>query len=112
MGTDHSAVWVIAEQIDCHLQSVSLQLIGRARKLADQLQTSVEVILLGDNIEQQARQLIAAGADRIYLGNAPELEVYQPELYTEIVVKLAAEHQPEIILIGSPIALILCLIRN
>ena len=101
MGTDHSAVWVIAEQIDCHLQSVSLQLIGRARKLADQLQTSVEVILLGDNIEQQARQLIAAGADRIYLGNAPELEVYQPELYTEIVVKLAAEHQPEIILIGS-----------
>jgi electron transfer flavoprotein alpha subunit len=95
MGTDHSAVWVIAEQIDCHLQSVSLQLIGH------QLQTSVEVILLGDNIEQQARQLIAAGADRIYLGNAPELEVYQPELYAEIVVKLAAEHQPEIILIGS-----------
>ena len=101
MGTDHSAVWVIAEQIDCHIQSVSLQLIGQARKLADQLQTSVEVILLGDNIEQQARQLIAAGVDRIYLGNAPELEVYQPELYTEIVVKLAAEHQPEIILIGS-----------
>ena len=101
MGTDHSAVWVIAEQIDCHIQSVSLQLIGRARKLADQLQSSVEAILLGDKIEEQARQLIAAGADRVYLGNAPELEVYQPELYTEIVVKLAGEHQPEIILIGS-----------
>jgi electron transfer flavoprotein alpha subunit len=101
MGTDHSAVWVIAEQIDCHIQSVSLQLIGRARKLADQLGTSVEAILLGDKIEEQARQLIAAGADRVYLGDAPELEVYQPELYTEIVVKLAREHQPEIILIGS-----------
>ena len=50
MGTDHSAVWVIAEQIDCHLQSVSLQLTGQARKLADQLGTSVEAILLGDNI--------------------------------------------------------------
>jgi electron transfer flavoprotein alpha subunit len=101
MGTDHRAVWVIAEQIDCHLQSVSLQLIGHARKLADQLGTSVEAILLGDNIEQQARQLIAAGADSIYLGNAPELEVYQPELYTEIVVNLVREHKPEIILIGS-----------
>ena len=97
----HRAVWVIAEQIDCHLQSISLQLIGRARILADQLGTSVEAILLGNNIKQQARQLIAAGADRIYLGNAPELEVYQPELYTEIVVNLAGEHQPEIILIGS-----------
>jgi electron transfer flavoprotein alpha subunit len=101
MEEEKNAVWVIAEQIDCHLQSISLQLIGQARKLADQLGTSVEAILLGDNIEQQADRLIAAGADRVYLGNAPELEVYQPELYTEIVVKLAAEHCPEIILIGS-----------
>jgi len=101
MGSDHRAVWVIAEQIDCNLQSVSLQLVGRARQLADQLETSVEAILLGSNIEQAARRLIAAGADRVYLGNAPELEIYQPELYTEIVVNLASEHQPEIILIGS-----------
>ena len=101
MGTDHHAVWVIAEQIDCHLQSVSLQLTGQARKLADQLGTSVEAVLMGDNIEEAAHQLIAAGADRVYLGNAPELEIYQPEPYTEIVVNLAREHQPEIILIGS-----------
>jgi electron transfer flavoprotein alpha subunit len=101
MGTDHNAVWVVAEQIDCHLQSVSLQLTGQARKLADQLGTSVEAILLGDNIEDAARQLIAAGADRVYLGNSPELGVYQPEPYTEIVVNLAREHRPEIILIGS-----------
>ena len=101
MGTDHNAVWVVAEQIDCHLQSVSLQLTGQARKLADQLGTSVEAILLGDNIEDAARQLIATGADRVYLGNSPELEVYQPEPYTEIVVNLAREHRPEIILIGS-----------
>jgi electron transfer flavoprotein alpha subunit len=101
MEVERNAVWVITEQIDCHLQSISLQLIGQARKLADQLGTSVEAILLGDNIKQQARQLIAAGADKVYLGNAPELEVYQPELYTEIVANLAAEHRPEIILIGS-----------
>jgi electron transfer flavoprotein alpha subunit len=101
MEEEKNAVWVIAEQIDCHIQSISLQLIGQARKLADQLETSVEAILLGDNIKQQARQLIAAGADRIYLGSAPELEVYQPEPYVEIIVNLAREHQPEIILIGS-----------
>ena len=101
MGKNHRAVWVIAEQIDCLLQSVSLQLIGQARNLADQLETSVEAILLGENIEQQAHQLIVAGADRVYLGDAAELEIYQPELYTEIVVNLVREHQPEIILIGS-----------
>ncbi len=101
MGIEKNAVWVIAEQIDCHIQSISLQLIGRARKLADQLETAVEAILLGDNITHQTDQLIAAGADRVYLANAAELAVYQPEPYVEIIVNLAREHRPEIILIGS-----------
>ncbi len=95
------SVWVIAEQIDCRVLTVSLQLIGHARKLANELETSVEVVLLGDKIEGQTQQLFAAGADRVYLGNAPHLSFYQPEIYTEIVVKLAKERQPEIILIGS-----------
>ena len=94
-------VWVIAEQIDCRLLSVSTQLIGQARKLADELNTSVVAVFLGDNIEKQAHQLIAAGADRVYLGNAPDLAFYHPETYTEIIVNLAGEHRPEIILIGS-----------
>ena len=101
MEQKQAPVWVIADQIDCRILNVSFQLIGQARKLADELQTSVEVVLLGDNILEQPRELIAAGADRVYLGNSPDLSFYQPELYTEIIVKLARERQPQIILLGS-----------
>jgi electron transfer flavoprotein alpha subunit len=94
-------VWVIAEQIDCRLLAVSTQLIGQARKLADELNTSVQTILLGDDIERQTHALISAGADRVYLGDAPELAFYHPETYTEIIVNLAQAHEPEIILLGS-----------
>ena len=94
-------VWVLAEQIDCRLLSVSTQLIGQARRLADELQTSVEAVLLGDDIERQAQELIAAGADRVYLGDAPELKYYHPDTHTEIMVNLADAHHPEILLIGS-----------
>jgi electron transfer flavoprotein alpha subunit len=94
-------VWVIAEQIGGRVLAVSLQLIGHARELADELGTSVEVVLLGDKLDEQTQQLFAAGADRVYLGDAPELAFYQPEIYAEIVVKLAKERQPEIMLIGS-----------
>jgi electron transfer flavoprotein alpha subunit len=94
-------VWVIAEQIDCRILPVSFQLIGRARALADELKTSVETVLLGDQMEGQLHSLFAAGADRVYLGNAPELAYYQPEIYTEMIVRLAKTHQPEIILLGS-----------
>ena len=94
-------VWVIAEQIGGRVLAVSLQLIGHARELADELGTSVEVVLLGDKLDEQTQQLFAAGADRVYLGNTPDLAFYQPELYTEIIVELAKERQPEIMLIGS-----------
>jgi len=101
MESTFGPTWVIAEQIDGRVLTVSLQLIGRARKLADELETWVEVVLLGEKMDGQAQQLSAAGADRIYLGDAPDLAFYQPEIYTEIIVKLAQERQPEIILIGS-----------
>ena len=94
-------VWVIAEQIDCQILTVSLQLIGQARKLADELETVVETVLLGDSMDQHVHELINAGADRVYLGNAPELTLYQPEIYTEIIVSLAKTHRPEIMLLGS-----------
>lgn len=94
-------VWVIAEQIDCRILPVSFQLVGQARKLADELETSLEAVLLGDHLEEQARLLIAAGADRIYLGNNPELQFYQPEIYSAMIFNLAKERQPEIVLIGS-----------
>jgi len=101
MENRHGPVWVIAEQIECRILTVSLQLVGQARRLADELGTSVEVVLLGDGLAEQPRQLFAAGADRVYLGNAPELALYQPEAYTEIIVELAKEQQPGIVLVGS-----------
>lgn len=101
MGNKQGPVWVIADQVDCRIQSVTFQLTGQARKLADELQTSVEVVFLGDSITDQPQELIAAGADKVYLGNAPDLSFYHPELYTDIIVGLAREHQPAIMLLGS-----------
>jgi electron transfer flavoprotein alpha subunit len=101
MKNTQGSVWVLAEQIDCQILSVSFQLIGQARKLADAFGASVETVLLGDHVEEQARRLIAAGADTVCLGSGPELELYQPEIYTEMIVNLAQERQPAIMLIGS-----------
>ena len=93
--------WVIAEQLECNLLAVSTQLVGQARKLADQLHTTVEAVLLGNNLDKQTHELIAAGADRVYFGNDPQLAFYHPEIYTDIIVNLAQSYKPEIILIGS-----------
>jgi len=96
-------VWVVAEQEGAHLLSISLQLTGKARALADQLDTSLEVVLLGENSTLNAAQLVAAGADTVFLGDAPELALYQPDLYTEMIARLAAERSPGIVLMGSTV---------
>ncbi|NQU65951.1 MAG: electron transfer flavoprotein subunit alpha/FixB family protein [SAR324 cluster bacterium] len=101
MTENQNPVWVIAEHEAGQIQTVSSQLIGHARKLADELKTQVEVVLLGSGIAELPRQLFAAGADRVYLGDSPELKLYQSELHTEIIVGLAEAHQPDILLLGS-----------
>lgn len=101
MAEPRGPVWVIAEQLDGRILGVCLQLIGHARKLAEELETAVEAVILGQSLDAHTRSLFAAGADRVYLGDDPELAFYQPEVYTEMIVRLAEERTPEILLLGS-----------
>jgi electron transfer flavoprotein alpha subunit len=101
MNNIETQVFVIAEQGERGIQPVSLQLVGKARTLADELDTHVGVVLLGQDLSNDAKELIAAGADVVYLGDSNPLVPYQAELYVEIIVKLVQEQRPEILLIGS-----------
>jgi electron transfer flavoprotein alpha subunit len=101
MSTDNTAVFVIAEQMVGGIQPISLQLLGKARLLADELGTTVGAVLLGQNLTNDVHKLIAAGADLVLQADSESLVPYQSELYTEIIVKLMVEHRPEILLIGS-----------
>ena len=98
---DNNPVWVIADQENCNLLPVTPQLVGQARILADVLKTSVEVVLLGDGVGIHTEKLFASGTDRIYMGNDPDLATYHSEVYMDVIVKLAREHNPQIVLMGS-----------
>ena len=101
MSSLKNSVWVIAEQIEGRISDVCLQLIGQAKKIADELGVTVETILLGSQTSNQAEILFQSGADVVYLGDSPDFENYQPEIFTESIVSLAKEINPQIILLGS-----------
>jgi electron transfer flavoprotein alpha subunit len=102
MMSDHKdSVWVIAEQVRGDIPAVCLEIIGQARKLADDLGVPVEVVLLGNGISDQVDLLFFAGADVVHLGDAPDFDVYQSEIFTESIVLRAKELEPQIMLIGS-----------
>lgn len=94
------AFWIFAEQRQGVLQPVSLEILGRARELADRHKLVLEVLLLGHNVSGLARDLIAYGADRVYLVDDALLEHYSLDAYAGAIERLAREHRPDVLVLG------------
>jgi len=94
-------VWVFCEQKKGVIQSISFELLGEGRKLADKLGVKLAAVLLGSGIGDKAEELAHRGADKVYLADHPSLKSYQDDPYTEVMVKLAGEYKPEVILCGA-----------
>ena len=60
-------VWIFAEQEAGKLSDVPLELLTKARELADTLEVSVGAMLLGSGVKALADKLVAHGADKVYL---------------------------------------------
>lgn len=94
-------VWVFAEQENCLLNDVSLELMGKARELADTLGVKCAAVLPGHNVRDLSFKLIALGADKIYLAEDPELENYRTLPYARTMCQLIVKHEPQIVLYGA-----------
>lgn len=98
---DYRGVWIFIEQNEGKVEGVSLELLGAGRKLADKLNVPLAGLLLGDDIKTLANQVIAYGADEVYMIDHPVLKNYRTESYMKGVIQLAEKYKPEIILYGA-----------
>ena len=96
----HRGVWVFAEQRGGRLKNIAYELLSRGRELADKLDTDLCAVCFGDGIEG-VEQLIAYGADKVYLAESPDLADNQEDLYTRQLVELIQQHKPEIVVAGA-----------
>ena len=98
---EYKDVYVFAEQRDGVIQNVALELLGKARELADANNEKVVAILLGKNIKDKAQDLIAAGADKVLVVDNELLATYLTEPYTQAITQIIKEQKPSILLIGA-----------
>jgi electron transfer flavoprotein alpha subunit len=80
---------------------LALEMIGKAREIADGLQTELATLLIGHDIQDKASEMIRCGADTVYVVDDPALERFQAEAYLSVLHDLVLTYKPEIILIGS-----------
>jgi electron transfer flavoprotein alpha subunit len=100
----YKGVWVFIEHDRGQVHSVSWELLGEARKLADKLGVEVSGVLLGgpaDKLEDHAKEAYTYGADHCYIMRDPVLQGYRNEPYTKGLTDLVNRHQPEIMLLGA-----------
>ena len=100
----YKGVWVFIEHDQGHVHSVSWELVGEARKLADTLGSWVGVAILGGNdepLERFAAEAFSFGADKAYIVHDPVLKGYRNEPFTKGMTDLVNKYQPEILLLGA-----------
>ncbi len=94
-------VWVFAEQSDGQLADVSLELLHKARTLAEKMSSDVSAVLLGHEVSNLADTLFAHGADNVYLLDDPELKDFRSHPYANLVTQLVEDKRPRVVLFGA-----------
>ncbi len=94
-------VWVFAEQFEGHIESITFELLGEGRKLADDLGEELCAVLIGSDIQDRVADLTARGADKVYVVDNPELAYFKDEPYANVLIDLIRKHNPGILLCGA-----------
>ncbi len=98
---NYKGVWVLCEQSNGIINEVTLELLGKARELADFLGVKTSAILIGKNVINLSKTLIEYGADNVYFVDDPSLTQHNDEVYADIIEQLVIHYKPEILLIGA-----------
>ncbi len=98
---EYKGVYVFAQQVDNEISSIALELLGKAKDLAKDLNTEVTAMLLGSGIKGLADQLAEYGADKVIVVDDPELKDYRTEPYAHALASIINKYKPEIVLVGA-----------
>ncbi|WP_331482115.1 electron transfer flavoprotein subunit alpha/FixB family protein [Paeniclostridium ghonii] len=99
--SSYKNVWVFAEQREGVITPVVIELLGEGRKLADEIGVNLCAILLGENVDSMAKELVAYGADTVYTADDALLGKFTTDAYTKVITDAINEFKPEIVLYGA-----------
>ena len=94
-------MWVIAEQENGQLMNVTFELLGAAKELCAKLEEKCCAVLVTAAAAALPQQLIAAGADVVYVVEDAKYADYDTELYTDAICQLSKKYDPASIMFGA-----------
>ncbi len=99
--SEWKGVWVFVEQMNGEPHSVSWELLGVGRQLAQDLGVELSAFILGHQISQLSNEAFGYGADNVYIIDDPILKQYRTQSYLNASLALVRKYKPEIVLMGA-----------
>lgn len=94
-------IFVYLELENSKVEDVSLELLTKARSLADNLNCQLEAVAIGKDLNVIGEQVFPYGVDKLHLFDDSRLHPYTSLPHTSILVKLFEKEQPQIALMGA-----------
>ena len=98
---EYKGILVCGELADKKLASITTELLGCGRKLANELKENLSCLLASDAVGGASKEAIVFGADKVYAVEHPALKEYQADSFMQVAEKLVKEISPRAILIGQ-----------
>lgn len=96
-------VFVYCELEGTVVAEVSLELLTKGRKLANQLGCQLEAVVAGTNLAGIEKQVLPFGVDRLHVFDAPGLFPYTSLPHSSVLINLFKEEKPQICLMGGTV---------
>ena len=98
---DTKNVMVFVELDNGRIADVSLELICKARSLADRLSGEVEAVAVGSDMDASLPGLGHYGCDRVYVVSDSRLAVFTSVPYAKAVIEVIRRRRPQMVLFGA-----------
>ncbi len=101
--SDWQGIWVFVEHSDGRIAGVVGELLTEAQKMAGKAGYEVSAVLAGAGVADLVDEVIARGADRVYLADHEDLASVHEETYAGLLAALVRRHRPAAFLFGATV---------
>lgn len=95
---DFEGVLICGELIDDRISTATKELLSTGRALVDELKQAVSLLLVGSNVDKQAQEAVALGADKVYLVKGTPFSESLPERHLSFIIEVYEQVDASIIL--------------
>ncbi|MBN1862647.1 MAG: hypothetical protein JW790_03285, partial [Dehalococcoidales bacterium] len=99
--SEDSGIMIFGEVRGGKLDSVTTELLGGGRRLALRLGQELFCLLVGSDVAGLAQEVVAFGADKVYVVTDSLLKEYQPDAYLAVTEKVVGQVKPQVFLLGQ-----------